>query len=134
MTRFLIAAAATLAIASPVFAQSQLERSLGSDAGAYSVSDLVAKHFEQDREPGDGPRGIFGKNSGVVISTSDPITSSTEFALRHFAQDHETGDGPRYNRFSTSSAGGTVIVSTSDNDLASFARKKLENDGDRGFN
>ncbi|MEM9032717.1 MAG: hypothetical protein AAGB18_08725 [Pseudomonadota bacterium] len=132
MTRILIAAAAALAITGPVFAQSNLERQLGVAAGEYSTSTLAAKHFAQSREMGDGPIPVFTKDSGVVVSTSNN-SSAAEFARRHFAESHETGDGPRYNRL-VSASSGNVILSTSDSDLAAFAREKLANDGNRGNN
>ena len=120
MTRILVAAAAALAIASPALAEKP------GGAAAFAI-----QHFAQDHETGDGPKNrTLPEASQVVVSTSNQAKSAATFARQHFAQDHEPGDGPRRVRLSEN--GGTVIVSTSNNDLAAFARAKLINDGERG--
>ena len=116
MKTLVIAAAAAL-LTTPVLA--------GQADGSISAAEFAAKHFAQDHETGDGPRGVFGKGTdGVSISTSNSVSDAANFALQHFAKDHETGDGPR--GFFGGKAGGTV-VSTSNQNVAAFAADHLFN-------
>lgn len=129
MTRLLLATVAAATLAAPTFAETQIERSLGVEAGTYSAAELARKHFARSHETGDGPRPTFGTRSDVIVSTSNQVSDHAERALRHFAQDYETGDGPRIRIDQGGS--GNVVISTSNSDLAEFARAKLYTDDDR---
>ena len=125
MKRILIITAALLAAATPLLAETQLERSSGSEAGRYSTAVLAALHFEQSRDGGDGPRlHIRGGTGGLTVSTSNATSDTADFARRHFDQSHEGGDGARY--FRAPDNGNPLVLSTSNADLAALAAAKLD--------
>ena len=69
MMKLTLAAAVAATIAAPVFAQSQLERSLGVDAGQYTVSEL-AKLKAVETEVSNDARLFFG-NQTIRFSHRD---------------------------------------------------------------
>ncbi len=62
MMKLTLAAAVAATIAAPVFAQTQLERSLGVDAGQFTVSEL-AKLKAVETEEGNDARVFFGNQT-----------------------------------------------------------------------
>lgn len=108
MKRIVLTTAIALGLAAPAFAESQLERSLGVDAGAYSLSKLVELKFA-DGENGSGNRVINVDNSristkGVFSADASQLERSlgvnagtfsvSELVNLHSAAD-ETGQGSR---------------------------------------
>ena len=69
MMKLTLAAAVAATIAAPVFAQSQLERSLGVDAGQFTVSEL-AKLKAVETEVSNDARLFFG-NQTIRFSHRD---------------------------------------------------------------
>ena len=69
MMKLTLAAAVAATIAAPVFAQSQLERSLGVEAGQYTVSEL-AKLKAVETEVSNDARLFFG-NQTIRFSHRD---------------------------------------------------------------
>ena len=69
MMKLTLAAAVAATIAAPVFAQSQLERSLGVEAGQFTVSEL-AKLKAVETEVSNDARLFFG-NQTIRFSHRD---------------------------------------------------------------
>ena len=70
MKTFAIAAVIALGAAAPTFAQSQLEQSLGADAGQYTVGQL-AQLKTQSTEDSANDRNTFFGNSRINFSASN---------------------------------------------------------------
>ncbi|MEM6824414.1 MAG: hypothetical protein AAF566_04825 [Pseudomonadota bacterium] len=71
-------------------------------------------------------------SAAAVAALAGPVLAAdghAAFAIEHFAQDREMGDGPKIRIPS----GGSLVISTSNSDLAMFAMEKLDND-ERGDN
>ncbi len=112
MKRIILASAAALFVAGPVFASSQLEAKLGVEPGVYTTAELASLALGQNHETGDGPRARIGdiSDTGVNMTTSNGSVSS--FAITQVGQFHETGDGPR---FANLASDGVAVYSNADN-------------------
>jgi hypothetical protein len=88
MKLFAITSILALSIAAPVLAQTQLERSVGAEAGQYTLSELATLHGRASETGNDG-RSYFGY-SNYRISTSN-VHNAT--AARIFAQLAEESRG-----------------------------------------
>lgn len=98
MKTLILSAAAAVALTAPAFAD---------------VS-TAQEHFLQSEE-----------GMGRIAAISSENTGGNAAAVAaHFAQDYETGDGPRVIVTEASE----MVLSTSNNDLASYVAKKLETD------
>ena len=64
MKRIVLTSAIVLGLAAPAFANSQLEKTLGVDAGVYSLSQLVALKDAAEKTDNEG-RLFFGTASGM---------------------------------------------------------------------
>lgn len=84
MKTIILSLAAAVALSAPAFADAnkaqeiflQSEQGMGRLAAISSENTggdaaAAALHFAQDRETGDGPRGVVTGNSNVVVSTSN---------------------------------------------------------------
>lgn len=78
MKRIVLTTAIVLGLAAPAFAASQLERTVGADTGAYTLSQLVELKFAAD-EHGGGSRVVIADNSG--ISTKGVFTTGAATQL-----------------------------------------------------
>jgi len=98
MKTLILSAAAAVALSAPAFAD----------------VDAVQEHFLQSEE-----------GMGRIAAISSENTGGDAAAVAaHFAQDYETGDGPRV----IITDAGEMVVSTSNNDVAAYAAKKLATD------
>lgn len=70
MKTILTTAALVLAVAGPAMAQSQLERSVGADAGEYTVSELAQIALNGSNDGANERNDFFG-NSRINFSAND---------------------------------------------------------------
>lgn len=70
MKTFAIAAIIAAGVAAPTFAQSQLEQSVGADAGAYTLSQLVQLKGAATEDSANERAAFFG-NSRINFSAND---------------------------------------------------------------
>jgi len=70
MKTIVTAAIVALGVAAPSFAQTQLERSVGAEAGEYTLSQLVQLKA-QGTEDSENKRNTFFGNSRVNFSASN---------------------------------------------------------------
>lgn len=109
MTRFTITAAIATALfstAAPALAQSQLERSLGVEAGRYTTHELARLKGAEGQD--NGERHVhFGPQSGARVSTSNAINPRvTEIVDQMTA----AADGTNKTRYAVSSFGGITFT------------------------
>ncbi len=92
-----IALTATMIVASPAFAASQLERSLGVETGVYTALQLVELKSAFDNNDENRVKFILARGNQplmapVEASASGPITSTEQQVISNAMDDHD------YNR------------------------------------
>lgn len=87
MKTIITAAVIALGVAAPTFAQTQLESSVGADAGQYTVGELAALKLQASND-GAGERNTFFGNERIQFSANN-IHNATAASI--FADIVESG-------------------------------------------
>ncbi len=107
MKTIVIASALIAAVSAPAFAQSQLERNLGVEAGAYTATQLVALKTAADQD-GEGRTVFFGADNGVNISSAN-VTNPRAAAILESIR--LAGDEGARGAAKSATAGATYVSS-----------------------
>ncbi|MGC9418949.1 MAG: hypothetical protein ACP5EN_08235 [Rhodovulum sp.] len=99
-------AAALVSMTAPVLAQSQLERSLGVEAGRYTTHELARIKGVEGQD--NGERHVhFGATSGTRVSTSNAINARAAEIIDAMTA---AADGTNKTRYAASSFGGITFT------------------------
>ncbi len=86
MKRIVLATAATLAIAAPAFAQSQLEAAVGAEAGQFTIAELALLNHAKGTDDSN--------DVGIAFDGGDTVRfSSSEAQVRPFGEDRPIDRG-----------------------------------------
>ena len=90
MKKLILATAVVLGAAAPVLAQSQLEKSLGVEAGQFTTAELAILKSRSTNTGNDG-RAFFGSGDNIRFSSSNVVNdvAAAQFA-RHALESRDS--------------------------------------------
>ncbi len=99
-------AAALVSMAAPVLAQSQLERSLGVEAGRYTTHELARIKAVEGQDNGER-RVYLGNSRDTSVSMSNRINARAAEIVDEMTA---AADGTNHTRYAVSSFGGVTFT------------------------